>query len=109
MESVKIIKESAYYNILTKFPAITMSTCIKKAIKEHTVHHIKTMQGLPEARRSRRLALNKLQAAKTEFNLLLKGHNTTFKESPLPLTLKKGSTGRERHKYIYIYIYIYSI
>jgi len=56
-ESVKVIKkENKYHDVLAKFPMITKPVNLKKTTKHTTVHHIKTMQGPPEACRPCRLA-----------------------------------------------------
>lgn len=75
--SIKTIKgETDYHGILAEFPSITQPLALKKCTetgtaKHNTEHHIKTTPGQPEACRPRRLAADKLKAAKAEFDLLL--------------------------------------
>ncbi|XP_071629524.1 uncharacterized protein [Temnothorax longispinosus] len=72
LTSIKTLRiETGYHNILAKYPGIMNPSTKTKLGKHGTTHHIKTTKGQPEACRPRRLALDKLQAAKTEFNLLL--------------------------------------
>jgi len=66
-----VVKKSEFHTLLTEFPDITNPTKRKEVINHGTQHHIQTTPGQPEASRPRRLAPDRLQAAKTEFDLLL--------------------------------------
>ncbi|XP_071632816.1 uncharacterized protein [Temnothorax longispinosus] len=69
--SIKAInEESPYHHILKEFPDITRQSGTAKC-SHNTVHYINTTPGPPEACRPRRLAPDKLKAAKIEFELLL--------------------------------------
>ncbi|KMQ86423.1 gag-pol polyprotein [Lasius niger] len=71
-ESVKAVhRGTKYHQILAEFPSITQLTGTRNQTKHSTVHYIKTTSGQPEACRPRRLAPDKLKAAKAEFDLLL--------------------------------------
>ncbi|XP_071577523.1 uncharacterized protein [Temnothorax nylanderi] len=70
--SIKTIrKETEYNDILAEFPDIVNPNTKTKVGEYGTTHHIKTTKGPPEACRPRRLAPDKLLAAKTEFELLM--------------------------------------
>lgn len=71
--SIKSVEGSTrYHQLLKKFQGLTQITGINQSRQPHsTVHYIKTTPGPPEACRPRRLAPEKLKAAKKEFDLLL--------------------------------------
>lgn len=97
--SIKVLKEeNRYRRLLAEFPGITRLSCTHKSIKHTTVHYINTTSGLPEACRPRRLAPDRLQAAKAEFeSMLQEGVIRPSKSpwaSPLHLVPKKDSTWR---------------
>lgn len=71
--SIKSVEGSTqYHQLLKKFHGLTQTTGINRSRQSHsTVHYIKTSPGPPEACRPRRLAPEKLKAAKKEFDLLL--------------------------------------
>jgi len=100
MPSVKsVIGDTSYRQLLARFPRITQTTGTHLQKRPHsTVHHIKTTPGPPEACRPRRLAPEKLQAAKAEFNLLLEeGIIRPSKSpwaSPLHMAPKKDNAWR---------------
>ncbi|XP_071653919.1 uncharacterized protein [Temnothorax longispinosus] len=72
LTSIKTLRiETGYHDILARHPGIMNPSTKTKIGKHGTTHHIKTTKGQPEACRPRRLAPDKLQTAKTEFNLLL--------------------------------------
>jgi len=91
------VKKSEFHT-LTEFPDITKPTKAKEVINHGTQHHIQTTPGQPEASRPRRLAPDKLQAAKTEFDLLLQeGIIQPSKSpwsSPLHMVPKKDKSWR---------------
>lgn len=60
-----------YHKIFAEFPNITTPIDVKKTPQHNTMHYIQTTTGPPEACKSRRLAPDKLKAAKAEFELLL--------------------------------------
>ncbi|XP_018367521.1 PREDICTED: uncharacterized protein LOC108764025 [Trachymyrmex cornetzi] len=71
--SVKtIVTPSKYHEVLAKYPDLTNITGHQREAKHETQHYIKTTPGPPEACRPRRLAPDKLKAAKTEFDLMLR-------------------------------------
>ncbi|EFN60762.1 hypothetical protein EAG_11057, partial [Camponotus floridanus] len=72
ISSIKILpKQAKYHNLLSEFPDITKLGGVRKEARHSTVHYIKTTAGPPEGCRPRRLAPDKLKAAKAEFDLLL--------------------------------------
>lgn len=66
-----VAKQIDYHDLLTKFPEILKPTRARKEKPHSTMHHIQTTSGPPEGCRPRRLAPDKLKAAKAEFDLLL--------------------------------------
>ncbi|XP_024869034.1 uncharacterized protein LOC112452847 [Temnothorax curvispinosus] len=72
IESLKVLAiENKYHKILAEFPDLIKATPGARVAKHSTEHYIKTTPGPPVTCRPRRLALDKLKAAKAEFNLLL--------------------------------------
>ena len=70
--SVKsVMCNTPFHRLLMQIPDITRPDGVA-TVKHKTVHFIKTTPGLPVAHRSRRLAPDKLQAARKEFNAVLK-------------------------------------
>lgn len=70
--SVKtIVGESEYDRLLRKFPEITRPDGAPKIIKHNTKHHIQTTPGPPVSCKPRRLAPDKLKAAKKEFEAMI--------------------------------------
>jgi len=97
--SVKtVIGESRYHSILKEYPEITQPSNKQRSIKHGTMHFIKTTPGQPEACRPRRLAPDRLKAAKAEFNLLLQEGIIQPSKSPwatpLHMVPKKNNTWR---------------
>ncbi|XP_020296813.1 uncharacterized protein LOC109861535 [Pseudomyrmex gracilis] len=81
--AVKLVKDdSRYHKIISQFPGITRPGGIQKPTKHATEHHIATTPGQPEACRPRRLAPDKLKAAKAEFDLLLQEEIIRASKSP---------------------------
>ncbi|XP_018360008.1 PREDICTED: uncharacterized protein LOC108759186 [Trachymyrmex cornetzi] len=71
--SVKTIDtQTKYHELLAKYPDLTNISGQQREAKHETQHFIKTTPGPPEACRPRRLAPDKLRAAKTEFDLMLR-------------------------------------
>ena len=73
LHSVKTITGiSVYDSILNEFPQITRPPGVNKTnIRHGTVHHIVTSPGPPTAQRPRRLAPDKLRAAKKEIDVMI--------------------------------------
>lgn len=86
---------STYHDLLAEFPDITRPEGAPSHIKHRTKHHIQTTTGPPIAARPRRLAPEKLKAAKKEFEAMLKlGIARPSKSpwsSPLHLVPKKST------------------
>ena len=62
-----IANDSPYNKILQDFPNITRPPGLPRVVKHNTTHHILTTEGPPVSSRPRRLAPQKLKAAKTVF------------------------------------------
>ncbi|XP_011699177.1 PREDICTED: uncharacterized protein LOC105456665 [Wasmannia auropunctata] len=97
--SIKTVgEETEYHRILAEFPEITQSSSERKPCQHETRHYIKTTQGQPEASRPRRLAADRLKAAKAEFDLLLQEGIIQPSKSPwatpLHMVPKKGGAWR---------------
>ena len=70
--SVKIIAGcSAFHELLQWFPDVTHPDETPNAVKHSTRHHIVTTPGPPIAQRPRRLAPDRLQAARKEFDAMV--------------------------------------
>lgn len=97
--TVKAIKgDTRYHRLIMEFPGITRPEGVSQPTKHNTEHHIATTPGQPEACRPRRLAPDKLQAAKAEFDLLLQEGVIRPSKSPwaapLHMVPKKGDAWR---------------
>lgn len=98
--SVKAVNvgRSTYSDVLAEFPEITRPPGLPRVVKHNTVHHIKTTDGPPVSCRPRRLAPQKLVAARKEFEDMV--HCGTARpsksawSSPLHMTPKKDSSWR---------------
>jgi len=94
-QSVKtIVEQTPYHRILAQFPGITILAESKKQRAQQTSHHIKTTAGQPEACRQRRLAPEMYQAARAEFNELLKEGIIRPSKSPWASPLHMVPKGR---------------
>ena len=96
--SVKIVTGSTnFHELLTRFPEITRPDGTA-TVKHKTVHFIKTTPGQPVAHKPRRLAPDKLQAAKKEFDAMLKlgiaRPSKSCWSSPLHMVPKQGDEWR---------------
>jgi len=70
--SVKsILEATGFYKIITEFPDVMQPRRTADNAKHTTQHHIQTTPGQPEASKPRRLAPDRLKAARAEFDLLL--------------------------------------
>jgi cleavage and polyadenylation specificity factor subunit 1 len=69
--SIKIVVGETKYCLLRKFPEITRPYGAPKDIRHSTKHYIQTTPGLPVSCKSRRLAPDKLKAAKKEFEAVI--------------------------------------
>ncbi|XP_023316038.1 uncharacterized protein LOC111693963 [Trichogramma pretiosum] len=95
--SVKTVAASGdYSDIISAFPDLLRPLGLPRPIKHSTVHHIRTTPGPPLSCRPRRLAPEKLQVAKTEFDQMLQAGVCRPSESqgssPLHLA-RKGKNG----------------
>lgn len=96
--SVKTIlaDSSSWARILQEFPEVTRPPGVSRDIKHSTVHHIATTDGPPVSCRPRRLAPQKLLAAKKEFDEMVKCGTARPSSSPWasPLHMaRKGENG----------------
>ena len=66
----KISPLSPYHILLDKFPSITQPSYLESAVKHSVTHHIET-RGPPTVARPRRLAPDRLNIAKQEFDHML--------------------------------------
>ncbi|XP_076384453.1 uncharacterized protein LOC143263180 [Megalopta genalis] len=95
--SVKTVSgDSIYLELLQKFPEITRPEGIPTVRKKHTtVHYIRTSPGQPVSCRPRRLAPDRLRAAKKEFDEMVKlgiaRPSESSWSSPLHVVPKKES------------------
>lgn len=97
--SVKVSSgDTRYHEILGKFPEITRPSGTPWIPKHSTVHHIRTIPGPPIFCTPRRLAPDKLQIARKEFELMLSNGTARPSESswasPLHLAPKKDNGWR---------------
>ncbi|CAK1581208.1 unnamed protein product [Parnassius mnemosyne] len=95
---VVALSDSPFANVLAEFPSIWRPPGAPRNLKHSTVHYINTTDGPPVTARARRLAPQKLLAAKKEFEEMV-GVGTARPSSsswasPLHLALKKDSTWR---------------
>jgi transposase InsO family protein len=82
--SVKLINNdnTAYHRILDEFPELNSAIKSVRKVKHNTVHHIKTTPGPPIASRPRRLAPDRLQITKREFETMLQDGTARRSKSP---------------------------
>lgn len=97
--SVKVpIGDTKYHLILNKFPEITRPAGTPRITTHNTIHHIRTTPGPPISCSPRRLAPDKLQIAKQEFDVMLSNGTARPSESswssPLHLAPKKDNSWR---------------
>lgn len=89
---------SRYHKLLTEFPEVTHPSGHHQEIKHNTVHYIRTTPGPPVSSSPRRLAPDKLQIAKKEFESMLASGTARPSESPwaspLHLAPKKDNEWR---------------
>ncbi|XP_018363278.1 PREDICTED: uncharacterized protein LOC108761315 [Trachymyrmex cornetzi] len=102
--SVKTVgTQTKYHAVLAKYPGLTSISGQQREAKHETEHFIKTTPGPPEACRPRRLAPDKLRAARTEFELMLKEGIIQPSKSPwsapLHLVPKKDQAWRPCEDY----------
>ncbi|XP_061704183.1 uncharacterized protein LOC133515628 [Cydia pomonella] len=83
ISSIKVVGgDSKYHDILNEFPEITRPSGVQRELKHNTVHFIKTTPGAPVSSSPRRLAPDKLQIAKKEFEAMLKDGTARPSQSP---------------------------
>lgn len=97
--SVKTIAGSSpFHELLQRFPDVTRPDGTPKAVKHSTRHHIVTTPGPPIAQRPRRLAPDRLQAARKEFDAMVQlgiaRPSQSSWSSPLHMVPKKGDEWR---------------
>lgn len=89
---------SRYHKLLSEFPEIVSPPGRHQEVKHNTVHYIRTTPGPPVSSSPRRLAPDKLQIAKKEFESMLKSGTARPSESPwaspLHLAPKKDNEWR---------------
>lgn len=99
-QSVKAVAigNSEFAQVLAEFPAITRPPGLPRVVKHSTVHHIQTTPGPPISCRPRRLAPQKLLAAKKEFEDMVRSGTARPSQSawssPLHMAMKKDQTWR---------------
>lgn len=94
VKNVFNVNDNVFHVLLKKFPNITQSPSADKVIKHNVFHHIDTF-GPPVFAKPRRLAPDRLKAAKAEFQYMLDlGHmrpsNSNY-SSPLHMVRKKDN------------------
>ncbi len=99
VSSVKTIASDAVMDkLLSEFPALVKPSGIHREVRHNTMHYIRTTPGPPVACRPRRLAPDRLAAAKAEFDAMLRDGTARRAEGPwssaLPLVLKKDNGWR---------------
>lgn len=83
LTSIKVLTgDSPYHELLKRFPEITRPAGSNRIITHNTKHHIRTTPGPPASSRPRRLAPDRLQIAKKEFEEMLKVGTARRSESP---------------------------
>ncbi|KMQ85815.1 gag-pol polyprotein [Lasius niger] len=97
--SIKTMRgETDFHQILAEYPDVTRPGSTNGCTKHSTQHYIHTTPGQPEASKPRRLAPDRLRAAKTEFDLLLQEGTIQPSKSPwsspLHMVPKKDNTWR---------------
>ncbi|XP_072934931.1 uncharacterized protein [Epargyreus clarus] len=98
--SVKALSlpDSDFAQVLAEFPDITRPPGLPRSFKHNTVHHIKTSDGPPISCRPRRLAPQKLVAAKKEFEDMVRDGvarpSKSAWSSPLHMAPKKDQSWR---------------
>lgn len=98
-----IINNSKYHQLLAEFPNITKPKGSPAEVFHNTKHYIHTTPGPPVAERPRRLSPDKLQAAKREFENMLKMNiirpSKSPWSSPLHMVPKDGEEWRPTGDY----------
>jgi len=69
-------------SILEEFPEFTIPTGIHREVRHNTTHHIRTTPGPPVACRPRRLAPDRVDVAKAEFDDMLRDSTARRAEDP---------------------------
>lgn len=93
--SVKtVVGASAYHQLLAQIPELTRPSGTPMKTTHQTVHYIKTTPGPPVSSKPRRLAPDRLRAAKEEFETMMKmgivRPSKSSWSSPLHMVQKKG-------------------
>ena len=99
VQSIKVVTGSSdFHELLNRFPEITRPQGTPATVKHNTRHHIRTTPGPPVSQRPRRLAPDKLKAAKKEFHAMLQlgiaRPSQSCWSSPLHMAPKKGEEWR---------------
>lgn len=85
-----------FRELMTEFKHITLPTMIKTAVQHDVSHHIQT-KGPPVASKCRRMAPDKVSAAKKEFQVMIDlgicRPSNSSSASPLHFVPKKAETG----------------
>ncbi|XP_047990749.1 uncharacterized protein LOC125229853 [Leguminivora glycinivorella] len=92
------LRDSPFAQVLAEFPDITKPPGFQRLVKHNTVHHIRTTEGPPISCRPRRLAPQKLSAAKAELEDMVRigvaRPSESAWSSPLHMTTKKDQSWR---------------
>ncbi|CAF4949473.1 unnamed protein product [Pieris macdunnoughi] len=90
-----IVAESPFSTILQEFPDITRFPGLPRLVKYSTQHHIVTTEGPPVSSRPRRLAPQKLLAAKKEFEEMVSCGTARPSNSPWASPLHMARKGQD--------------
>ncbi|CAF4948098.1 unnamed protein product [Pieris macdunnoughi] len=90
-----IVAKSPFTTILHEFPDITCAPGLPRLVKHSTQHHIVTTKGPPVSCRPRRLAPQKLLAAKKEFEEMVSCGTARPSNSPWASPLHMARKGQD--------------
>lgn len=94
--SIKAISgTSEYHQLLARYPALTKPSGVHREIKHNTVHYIRTTPGPPVFCRPRRLAPDRFQIAKQQFEDMLRDGTARRSDSPWSSALHLAPKGED--------------